>query len=209
VRADWYKRVEGRARCQRHRALRCELPESARGRIGAAVERPQFRDGFVAIGDHQSLAAPHPPEVSSEPGFQFAGSNGRVSGHVVIVTTIGLRSKLLPLFVHRGPFKREVRTPSHVVRPVVDSRTPPSPLMAEDIRPQVQASLGEAYTIERELGGGGMSRTYVALERALSRRVVVKVLSPELAAGVSVERFKREILLAAQLQHPHVVPVFC
>ena len=52
-----------------------------------------------------------------------------------------------------------------------------------------------------------MSRTYVAMERSLSRRVVVKVLSPELAAGVSVERFKREILLAAQMQHPHVVPV--
>jgi tetratricopeptide (TPR) repeat protein len=79
--------------------------------------------------------------------------------------------------------------------------------LADDIRPQVQSSLGEAYTIERELGGGGMSRTYVAMERSLSRRVVVKVLSPELAAGVSVERFKREILLAAQMQHPHVVPV--
>jgi len=52
-----------------------------------------------------------------------------------------------------------------------------------------------------------MSRTYVAMERSLSRRVVVKVLSPELAASVSVDRFKREILLAAQMQHPHVVPV--
>jgi tetratricopeptide (TPR) repeat protein len=79
--------------------------------------------------------------------------------------------------------------------------------LADDIRPQVQSSLGDGYTIERELGGGGMSRTYVALERSLSRRVVVKVLSPELAAGVSVDRFKREILLAAQMQHPHVVPV--
>ena len=76
-----------------------------------------------------------------------------------------------------------------------------------DVREQLQQSLGEAYTIERELGGGGMSRTYVAMERSLSRRVVVKVLSPELAAGVSVERFKREILLAAQMQHPHIVPV--
>jgi tetratricopeptide (TPR) repeat protein len=79
--------------------------------------------------------------------------------------------------------------------------------LADDIRPQVQTSLGDAYTIERELGGGGMSRTYVAMERSLARRVVVKVLSPDLAAGVSVDRFKREILLAAQMQHPHVVPV--
>ena len=79
--------------------------------------------------------------------------------------------------------------------------------MADDIRPQVQTSLGDGYTIERELGGGGMSRTYVAMERSLARRVVVKVLSPDLVAGVSVDRFKREILLAAQMQHPHVVPV--
>ena len=52
-----------------------------------------------------------------------------------------------------------------------------------------------------------MSRTYVANEAAFGRKVVVKMLSPELAAGVSVERFKREIQLAATLQHPHVVPV--
>src|SRR5688572_30459053 len=52
-----------------------------------------------------------------------------------------------------------------------------------------------------------MSRTYVAMEHSLARRVVVKVLSPELVAGVSVDRFKREILLAARMQHPHVVPV--
>ena len=79
--------------------------------------------------------------------------------------------------------------------------------MSAELREQVQSSLGTAYTIERELGGGGMSRTYVAMENALSRRVVVKVLSPELAAGVSVDRFRREIMLAAKLQHPHVVPV--
>lgn len=79
--------------------------------------------------------------------------------------------------------------------------------MSEELREQVQSSLGTAYTIERELGGGGMSRTYVAMEQALSRRVVVKVLSPELAAGVSVDRFRREIMLAAKLQHPHIVPV--
>ena len=79
--------------------------------------------------------------------------------------------------------------------------------MSVELRDQVQSSLGTAYSIERELGGGGMSRTYVAMEQALSRRVVVKVLSPELAAGVSVDRFRREIMLAAKLQHPHIVPV--
>jgi len=76
-----------------------------------------------------------------------------------------------------------------------------------NLRDQLQASLGAAYTIERELGGGGMSRVLVARETALRRDVVVKVLPPELVAGVNVERFRREILLAAGLQHPHIVPV--
>ncbi|MFI5233993.1 MAG: serine/threonine-protein kinase, partial [Gemmatimonadales bacterium] len=76
-----------------------------------------------------------------------------------------------------------------------------------DIRDILQASLGASYSIERELGGGGMSRVFVAEESALGRRVVVKVLSPDLAAAVSVERFKREITLAARLQHPHIVPL--
>jgi len=52
-----------------------------------------------------------------------------------------------------------------------------------------------------------MSRVFLAEERALGRRVVVKVLSPDLAAGVSAERFKREIMITAQLQHPHIVPI--
>src|SRR5690349_7907734 len=52
-----------------------------------------------------------------------------------------------------------------------------------------------------------MSRVFVARERALDREVVVKVLPPELAAGVNRDRFRREIQLAAQLQHPHIVPL--
>jgi serine/threonine-protein kinase len=72
---------------------------------------------------------------------------------------------------------------------------------------QLQDALASAYTIQRELTGGGMSRVFVATERALGRAVVVKVLKPELGAGVNRERFRREIMLAAQLQHPHIVPV--
>lgn len=79
--------------------------------------------------------------------------------------------------------------------------------LTDDIRDRLERSLGTTYRIERELGGGGMSRTYVATEIALGRMVVIKVLAPELLAGLSVERFRREIMLAAQLQHPHVVPV--
>ena len=76
-----------------------------------------------------------------------------------------------------------------------------------DIRDTLQASLGSTFTIERELGGGGMSRVFVADDTALGRKVVIKVLPPEMAASVSIDRFKREILFAARLQHPHIVPL--
>ncbi len=67
--------------------------------------------------------------------------------------------------------------------------------------------MGSAYRVERELGGGGMSRVFVAEEISLGRKVVVKVLPPEMGAGLNAERFRREIQLAASLQHPHVVPL--
>ena len=73
---------------------------------------------------------------------------------------------------------------------------------------QLKDSLSNAYDIERELGGGGMSRVFVATDRLLGRKVVVKVLSPELTAEVNRGRFRREIQVAAQLQHPHIVTLF-
>jgi Tol biopolymer transport system component len=76
-----------------------------------------------------------------------------------------------------------------------------------DLRDQLQTTLGDNITLERELGGGGMSRVFVAEEKSLGRKIVVKVLPPELAAGVSTERFRREIQVAARLQHPHIVPL--
>ena len=79
--------------------------------------------------------------------------------------------------------------------------------MTFDLKSGLQHTLGSAFTIERELAGGGMSRVFVAMDNTLGRRVVVKVLPPDLAASVSVERFKREIMLAAALQHPHIVGV--
>jgi hypothetical protein len=79
--------------------------------------------------------------------------------------------------------------------------------MSDELREELEAAVGNAYTIERELEGGGMSRVFVATERSLGRKVVIKVLPPDLAAGVNRERFQREIHLAAQLQHPHIVPL--
>ena len=77
-----------------------------------------------------------------------------------------------------------------------------------DLRELLQSSLGTGYRLSRELGGGGMSKVFVADDPTVGRRVVVKVLSPDLAAGVNVDRFKREIQLAVSLHHPRIVPVF-
>ncbi len=79
--------------------------------------------------------------------------------------------------------------------------------MTTDLHRRLQATLGDDFLVERELGGAGMSRVFLAEERRLGRRVVVKVLSPEIATGVSADRFEREIRLAARLQDPRIVPL--
>ncbi|MEP6491952.1 MAG: serine/threonine-protein kinase [bacterium] len=76
-----------------------------------------------------------------------------------------------------------------------------------DFAEHLQDALGANYQLDHELAGGGMSRVFVAIDRVLGRKVVVKVLPPELAAGVNRDRFRREIQVAAQLQHPHIVPL--
>jgi eukaryotic-like serine/threonine-protein kinase len=76
-----------------------------------------------------------------------------------------------------------------------------------DLREQLESTLGTIFTFDRELGGGGMSRVFAAEETRLRRKVVVKVLSPELGAGVSAERFEREIQTVASLQQANIVPV--
>jgi tetratricopeptide (TPR) repeat protein len=76
-----------------------------------------------------------------------------------------------------------------------------------DLYERLQDAVGESYRLENELGGGGMSRVFLAEEVELGRRVVIKVLPPEMAAGVNQDRFRREVQLAASLQHPHIVPL--
>src|SRR5215207_3853183 len=79
--------------------------------------------------------------------------------------------------------------------------------VTDSFRDRLAAALAATYRIDDELVGGGMSRVFPATEHALGRKVVIKVLPPELSAGVNRERFQREIQVAAQLQHPHVVPL--
>ncbi len=79
--------------------------------------------------------------------------------------------------------------------------------MPDALRETLQTTLGASYTIERELGGGGMSRIFVADDVTLGRKIVVKIIAPELAEGVSIERFMREVKVAARLQQANIVPV--
>ncbi len=86
-------------------------------------------------------------------------------------------------------------------------RSNPIPSVSASFQEHLELALGDEYRVVRELGGGGMSRVFLATEIALGRSVVIKVLTPELAAGVNRERFRREVQLAAGLQHPMIVPL--
>ena len=79
--------------------------------------------------------------------------------------------------------------------------------VSEALRSELQRALGATYALERELGGGGMARVFLARETALDRAVVVKVIAPELREGLSAERFAREVQVAARLQQANIVPV--
>ncbi len=79
--------------------------------------------------------------------------------------------------------------------------------MTTSLQDRLQTTLGTAYQVERELAPGGMSRLFLATERALDRKVVVKLLPPEFATEHGAQRFQREMLVTARLQHAHILPV--
>ena len=77
-----------------------------------------------------------------------------------------------------------------------------------DMVERLNAALEGRYAIERELGEGGMATVYLADDLKHERKVALKVLKPELAAVVGAERFLAEIKTTANLQHPHILPLF-
>jgi serine/threonine-protein kinase len=72
----------------------------------------------------------------------------------------------------------------------------------------LREALADRYALERELGRGGMATVFLAQDLKHRRKVAIKVLHPELAAAIGPERFLREIEIAAQLQHPHILPLY-
>jgi serine/threonine protein kinase len=80
--------------------------------------------------------------------------------------------------------------------------------VADDVLARLKAALSSRYQIERELGSGGMATVYLAEDLKHHRKVAVKVLQPNLAAALDPERFLQEIQIAAQLQHPNILPLY-
>jgi len=77
-----------------------------------------------------------------------------------------------------------------------------------DAETRLGTALADRYTIERELGAGGMATVYLAEDLKHDRKVAIKVLKPELAAVLGAERFVQEIKTTAALSHPHILPLF-
>ena len=86
-----------------------------------------------------------------------------------------------------------------------DSRHPGPALSTLD---RLGAALADRYALDRELGAGGMATVYLAHDLKHDRKVAIKVLRPELAAVIGAERFLAEIKTTANLQHPHILPLF-
>ena len=72
----------------------------------------------------------------------------------------------------------------------------------------LQSSLADRYRIEREIGAGGMATVYLARDLRHGRPIALKVLRPDVTAGIGAERFHREVAVTAALQHPHILPLF-
>ncbi|MFL5515829.1 MAG: protein kinase domain-containing protein, partial [Gemmatimonadales bacterium] len=78
----------------------------------------------------------------------------------------------------------------------------PEPLL------RLQSALADRYRIDGEIGAGGMATVYLAHDLRHDRKVALKLLRPELSAVIGAERFLAEIKLTANLQHPHILPLF-
>src|ERR1700741_19599 len=72
----------------------------------------------------------------------------------------------------------------------------------------LKSTLADRYTIERKIGSGGMANVFVAHDVRHNRKVAIKIMHPELAMRIGIERFLREIETTAKLQHPHILPLF-
>src|SRR5215210_3338743 len=85
---------------------------------------------------------------------------------------------------------------------------PPTKTIMPELLYRLQFALADRYRIEGEIGAGGMATVYLAQDLRHDRKVALKLLRPELSAVIGAERFLAEIKLTANLQHPHILPLF-
>src|SRR3954469_9161460 len=111
----------------------------------------------------------------------------------------------LPL-LRPGPVGRIVSRTARLLRPL--RRCNPLPFRHDAVNETLERALSDRYTIERELGRGGMATVFLATDARHHRKVAVKVLHPQLSAGIGSRRFLKEIEVTASLQHPHILPLF-
>src|SRR5947208_2224488 len=81
-------------------------------------------------------------------------------------------------------------------------------MLTDPLFDRLARALVGRYTLVRELGRGGMATVYLGTDVKLGRGVAIKLLAPATRAYLGSDRFQREVLLAAQLSHPHIVPLF-
>src|SRR5579859_1438517 len=108
-----------------------------------------------------------------------------------------------PLTPSAGAVATGALTPPDGLVPTV-----PGAAKVDELAQRLQAALGEAYKVEKELGAGGFAVVYLALDLHLKRKLAIKLLAPDLITSKTVlERFRREAETVAQLSHPHIVPL--
>src|SRR3954465_6542670 len=104
------------------------------------------------------------------------------------------------------------RRPAGLLNPLSQAPRSPSPFQPPGspmgVPDSLRTALGDRYRLERELGQGGMATVYLAEDLKHRRKVAIKVLKPELTATLGSERFLAEIRTTANLQHPHILPLF-
>ncbi|HTK55277.1 MAG TPA: serine/threonine-protein kinase, partial [Gemmatimonadales bacterium] len=108
---------------------------------------------------------------------------------------------------HRDPGPRASRRPRTGIASGSSQHLPRGPLNSSSSFARLAEALKDRYTLDREIGQGGMATVYLAEDIRHRRKVAVKVLRPELAASLGPDRFLREIEIAARLQHPHILPL--
>ncbi len=110
-----------------------------------------------------------------------------------------MNPRRIPRRIYRGRLRQRVF--SSVRTPTTHRHS------LDDLLERLRSIFADSYDVDEELTGGGMSRLFIATERALNRRVVIKILPPELTSEVMAARFKRESEVTARLQHPHILPI--